>query len=58
MRLHDNQSLRVVTGRNRIYRVSQKVEQDLFDLNVIGQDGRQGGIDPRFDFGLPRCEQG
>src|SRR6516162_1088308 len=52
MRLYDNQSLRAVRGRNRIYRVSQKVEQDLFDLNVVGQDRRQVGIDPRFDFDL------
>src|SRR6516225_1299590 len=50
MRLYDNQSLRAVRGRNRIYRVSQKVEQDLFDLNVVGQDRRQVGIDQRSDL--------
>src|SRR6516225_3239642 len=56
MGLHDDQSLLAVSNRNRIYGVSQKIEQHLFDLNAIGQDGWQAGIDTRFDFDLVlRC---
>jgi hypothetical protein len=45
----------VLCGHNRIYGVSQKVEQHLLDLNVVGQDGWQAGIDPRFES--PQVEQ-
>ena len=55
-RLEDDQSLLAVNRRDRIYGVSQKVEQHLLDFDVIGQDGWEPRIDPRYDFDLVlRC---
>ncbi len=51
-RLDNDQSLLAIGAYNCIHRVPEKVQQHLFDLNVIGQDGRQVRIDPQFDLDL------